>query len=128
MDTAKICGFGIICAMICVLIKHYRNEFSIPVKLGSIIGLFAVIITMLSPVFTYFKNIAGDRISSEYTTILLKALGIGYITQISSDLCRDCGENSIAFGIESVGKTEIIILALPLINKIIELSGELVQW
>lgn len=128
MDTAKICGFGIMCAMICVIIKHYRNEFSIPVKLGSIIGLFAVIITMLSPLFTYFKNIAGDRIPSEYTTIILKALGIGYITQVSSDLCRDCGESSIAFGIESVGKTEIIILALPLISKIIELSEELMQW
>lgn len=128
MDTAKICALGIVCAIICVLVKHYRNEFSIPTKLGSIILIFAVALTMLSPVFTYFKNIAGNRIPSEYTEIILKSLGIGYITQVSSDLCRDCGENTIAFGIESVGKIEIIILALPLINKIIEMSEELMLW
>ena len=60
--------------------------------------------------------------------ILAKAMGIAYMTQISSELCRECGENNIAFGIESAGKIEIIILSLPLINQVIELSREMVSW
>ena len=128
MDSIKICAFGIMCAIICVLIRHYRNEFSMPAKLGSIILIFGIVIGMLSPIFTYLKELMGNTLSSEYSAIIIKAIGIGYLTQISSELCRECGEGTIATGIETVGKVEIIILSLPLINKIILMSEELISW
>lgn len=128
MDTVKICVFGIMCAIICVLVKHYRSEFSMPAKLGSIILIFGIVITMLSPVFTYLKEFMGNTLSSEYSAIIIKALGIGYLTQISSELCRESGEGTIATGIETVGKIELIILSFPLISKIISVSEELLSW
>ena len=128
MDTVKICAFGIMCAIICVLVKHYRSEFSIPAKLGSIILIFGIVVTMLSPVFTYLKDLMGNTLSSEYSAIIIKALGIGYLTQISSELCRESGEGTIATGIETVGKIELIILSFPLISKIISVSEELLSW
>lgn len=128
MDTVKICVFGIMCAIICVLVKHYRSEFSMPAKLGSIILIFGIVITMLSPVFTYLKELMGNTLSSEYSAIIIKALGIGYLTQISSELCRESGEGTIATGIETVGKIELIVLSFPLISKIISVSEELLSW
>ncbi len=70
----------------------------------------------------------GASIPIEYMEIILKTLAIAYMTQISSEMCRECGESSIAFGVEAVGKIEIIILSLPMINNIISMSGELLQW
>ena len=70
----------------------------------------------------------GQTLPLEYMEIILKTLAIAYITQISSEMCRECGENSIAFGIETVGKIEIVILSLPLINSIISMSEELLSW
>lgn len=125
MDSVKICAFGIMCAIICVLIKHYRSEFSMPARLGSILLIFGVVLGMLSPVFTYLKDLMGSSLSSEYSTVIIKAVGISYLTQISSELCRECGESSIGTGIETVGKIELIVLSLPLINKIILMSEEL---
>ena len=125
MDSAKICAIGIMCAIICVLIKHYRSEFSMPARLGSVILIFGILIGMLSPIFTYLKELMGVSISSEYSAIIIKAVGISYLTQISSELCRECGEGSIATGIETVGKIEMIVLSFPLINKILLMSEEL---
>ena len=125
MDSAKICAIGIMCAIICVLIKHYRSEFSMPARLGSVVLIFGILIGMLSPIFTYLKELMGVSISSEYSAIIIKAVGISYLTQISSELCRECGEGSIATGIETVGKIEMIVLSFPLINKILLMSEEL---
>lgn len=98
-----------------------------PARLGSVILIFGVVLGMLSPVFVYLKDIMDETLSSEYSMIIIKAVGISYLVQISSELCRECGESSIGTGIETVGKIELIVLSLPLIDKIILVSEELLQ-
>lgn len=127
-DSFKICALGIVFAIVCVLIKNYRGEFLIPVRLASIIVIFATVIALISPIIKFLNEIMGQTIPFEYMEIILKTLAIAYMTQISSELCRECGENSIAFGIETVGKIEIVILSLPLISNVISMSREFLQW
>ena len=128
IESAKICAIGIVCVILCVLIKNTRNEFLIPSRLSGIIIIFSFIIVLINPIFNFLKSNLGSSIPIDDMKILAKAMGIAYMTQISSELCRECGESNIAFGIESAGKIEIIILSLPLINQIIELSREMVSW
>ena len=127
-DSFKICALGIVFAIVCVLIKNCRGEFLIPVRLASIILIFGALVVLISPIIKFLNNIMGQTMPLEYMEIVLKTLAIAYMTQISSELCRECGENSIAFGIETVGKIEIVILSLPLINNIISMSREFLQW
>lgn len=127
-DTFKICAIGIVFTLICVLIKSYRGEFLIPVRLASSILIFGVIIALIAPVIKFINGIMGHTVPLEYMEIILKTLAISYMTQISSEMCRECGENSIAFGIETVGKMEIVVLSLPLIKNIISMSEEFLSW
>lgn len=127
-DSFKICAIGIVFAMVCVLIKNYRGEFLIPTRLASIIIIFGAVTLLISPVIKFINSIMGQTISLEYMEIILKTLAIAYMTQISAEICRECGENSIAFCIETVGKIEIVILSIPLINNIISISRELLEW
>ena len=60
-----------------------------------------------------------------YTSTVMRALGIAIIAQMTSEICRDCGENSTASGVELAGKIEIFILCLPLISEIIGYAGEI---
>ena len=127
-DSFKICAMGIVFAMVCVLIKNYRGEFLIPTRLASIIIIFGAVTLLVSHVIKFINSIMVQTISLEYMEIILKTLAIAYMTQISAEICRECGENSIAFGIETVGKIEIVILSIPLINNIISISRELLEW
>ena len=127
-DSFKICAIGIIFAIVCVLIKNYRGEFLIPVRLAAIVLIFGVVVLLISPIVKFLNNIMGETLPLEYIEIILKTLAIAYMTQISSEMCRESGESSIAFGIETVGKIEIVILSLPLINNIISMAGELLEW
>ena len=114
--------------MVCVLIKNYRGEFLIPVRLAAIVLIFGVITILVAPVVKFLYGIMGQTMPLEYIEIILKALAIAYMTQISVEICRESGESSIAFGIETVGKIEIVVLSLPLINNIISMSKELLEW
>ena len=127
-DSFKICALGIAFAVVCVLIKNYRGEFLIPVRLASIVLMLGVVVVIISPIIKFLSNIMGQTLPIEYVKIILKTLAIAYMTQISSEICRESGESSSAFCIETVGKIEIVILSLPLINNIISMSGELLAW
>lgn len=127
-ESFKICAIGIAFAIVCVLIKSYSREFLIPVRVASTLLIFGVVIALVSPTVKYLNTIIGQTLPLEYVEIIFKALAIAYMTQISSELCMECGENSIARGIEIVGKLEMVILTLPLIDDVISMSGELLQW
>ena len=60
--------------------------------------------------------------------ILFRALGIATLTHITAELCRDCGESTLAGGVEMLGKLEILTLCLPLIAAVLETVGEILQW
>lgn len=127
-DSFKICAIGIVFTIICVLIKNYRGEFLIPVRLASIVIIFGVVVILVFPIIKFLKSIMGEILPIEHVVIMFKVLAIAYMTQISSEICRECGETSIAFGIETVGKIEIVVLSLPLINTIISMSKEFLEW
>lgn len=128
IESFKICAVAILFTSLCVVIKHFRAEFIIPTRVAVTIIICGVVITLIDPIIEYFNTIMGQTLPLEYMKIILKSLAIAFIVQISSEICRDCGENNIASGIETIGKIEIILLSLPMINNIISMSRELLSW
>ena len=51
---------------------------------------------------------------------VLKIIGIAYIAEFGAQVTRDAGQGSIAAKIELAGKVLILIMAIPIINVIIE--------
>ncbi|MBQ9978673.1 MAG: hypothetical protein IJP20_02640 [Clostridia bacterium] len=127
-ESIKLFGVAILCAIACVIIKNYKNEFHVTAKISAIIIIFGIIIGLISPIVKYLKNLAGQALSEEYVEIILKTLAVSYITNLSSEVCKDCGEGNIASGVEMIGKLEILLLSIPLIESILQLAGELLVW
>lgn len=128
IDSFKICAIGILATIVCVFIKQYKGEFIIPTRIASFIAITSIALALFIPVIDYLKNIIGGSISNEYIEIMIKAISISYITQISSNICKDCGENNIALGIETVGKIEMIIISFPLIDTVLKIANNLISW
>ena len=59
---------------------------------------------------------------------VLRALGIALICELTALFCRDLGENTLAEGVQLFGKLEILILSLPLLDKVLEMAKELLQY
>lgn len=83
--------------------------------------LFMGAISMASPLVAFLSELIKNDALASYAGLLLKALGIAVMTQCCAELCRECGESAAANGMELIGKIELLLLSLPLVNEI--LSG-----
>lgn len=78
-----------------------------------IIGFLYVDINNLVKVFETFGS--GYGVSDSHVKLLLKVLGISYITQFGASVAEECGEKFIAKKIEFAGKIFIISLSIPVL-------------
>ena len=51
---------------------------------------------------------------------MVKIIGIAYIAEFGSQMIRDAGQEGIASKVEFAGKVLILIMAIPIINIVVE--------
>ena len=115
MNILKILSIIIICAILSLILKPHKAEYSLFISLvaGAIILIFAgeQIINALSFLRSKFDE---AQINGEYFSVALKALGIAYLSGFIADLCRDAGQTALASKAEIAGKCAIFLLCVPL--------------
>lgn len=120
MDMVQIVGAGVVAAILSVVIKQYKPEYSMMISLAAGVLIIAVIALNAAPIFEQIGTILSSTdMPSEYIEILLKSLGICYLTQIACDTCKDAGESAIATKIEIAGKIGILMISLPLFQQVL---------
>jgi stage III sporulation protein AD len=123
MDIFAIAGLAVTAAVLSVLLRQYRPEFSVLVGLGAGVIILLFVIVKAQPAFQELTSLLDRaRVSSSYAGILLKALGICFVTQLACDACNDAGETAISSKIELAGKFAVLLVALPLFEQIAKLA------
>ena len=118
----QIASIGLICAVLSLAVRAYRPEFSVYISIACGLLLFAMVVTQLNGVMSYVKELfqhAGK--AGDYFPILLKVMGIAYLTDFSAQVCRDAGEGGIASKVEMAGKILIFYIALPVFTSLIRM-------
>ena len=63
--------------------------------------------------------------NKSFYKILFKIMGITYLCEFSSGICKDAGVSSVATQIEILGKMLILLSGIPIIISVIEVINEL---
>lgn len=127
-ELLKICGLAILCVALLLIAKELRGGLPWAIRIAGVILIAGVLVLSLDGAKEGLNGLIDAEGISEYTAVMLKALGISFLVKICSDICRDCGEGSIAFGVESAGKLCIIYMCIPLISDIIGYAGEILDF
>lgn len=117
----KIAAVGVAAAILAAWIKTVKSDYSVWIVLGA--GAFLGFSALLK-----LENILGElqflqRYFSGYGTyfkLLVKIIGITYLAEFSSDLCKDAGAGTLASQIELFGKLSILALCMPVLTSILE--------
>jgi stage III sporulation protein AD len=120
----KIVQIAALCLIVTVICRIFdsRKEFGLYIKIIAATLILGSVILYVSPVADAVNTIFEQAGASEsYINILFKALGICYITQFASDICKDGGEGALAVQVEIAGKVTLLLLALPLFEALTEL-------
>lgn len=126
--SVKICFFAILCTVVGVVIKHLKPEFSPFVRIAGSVVVSTLVISIILPIVTYLTSLFEGSSLGEYGGVVIKALGIALLTQICADICRDGGEGSAASGVELMGRLEILLLCLPMLENILSTVREVMSW
>lgn len=122
MNIFGIIAIGVIGALLSVSVKSYRPEYGIMTGLAT--GI-TVMLLITENIFSAAKELLDiinkTGIDTKYFKIVLKVIGISYITQFGVELCRDAGENAIASKVDAAGKICVMVLTIPVISGFLDI-------
>lgn len=125
MDVLKLAAFAVSGVLLALMLKSVRPEYSTLVSLAVGVCLCLCLMTKLERAFGYLKQLQEmAHLDGTYVGILVKMLGITYISQFASDLCKDAGYQGISGQIELFAKVSILCLSLPVLLTLARTIGE----
>ena len=122
MEIFKIIGVAFVTAITAILLKSTKPELSFAVTVTGVIVILVFVADMLQNTVNIISTIASlTGIENGLIKILLKIVGVGYLTEFSAGLLNDFGSNAVADKVILGGKLTILILSLPIIESVLNL-------
>ena len=108
-----IIGISAVALIFGLFLRQHNKTVSLILIIFACIAVFLESVSYLIDIIdTLSGMVSGLEETSAYLKIMFKVLGIALITQIISDLCRDCGESALAGQTEVAAKIFIVALIL----------------
>mgnify|MGYP003289635158 CR=1 FL=1 len=122
MDFFKIIAIGILTCIVAIVVKQIKPEFYIVIVISGGIIMFLMLVEQLKTVIDYFLTIF-TKVNLDYSlfVLIIKILGVGYLTEFAQGICIDTGNASIGEKILIGGKIIILCLALPIITSLLDM-------
>lgn len=120
----KCCAAALTATVICLLIKRTNPEISMLLSAGAIVVIMTAAMTFarsITELAALIKTMSED--SDVMIVPVLKCVGIGAVTKISAELCRDAAQSSAAAAVDMAGTLCAIGVSMPLIVSMLKLIG-----
>ena len=125
MSMIQVGIIGVIGAVLAIQLKGGKTEYGIYVSAAVSIVLFSFIVDRLGIFISTVDQIASYiDMDAGYLSAMLKMIGITYIAEFSSGICRDAGYQTIAGQIEIFAKLTILALGMPVLLALLETIRE----
>lgn len=121
MSIIQIGVIGVIGVLLALQLKSGKAEYGIYVTVAVGIFVFANIVNQLSVIVEVLELIESYiTIDATYISLLLKMLGITYISEFACSICQDAGYQTIAGQIEIFAKLTILALSMPVLLALLQ--------
>ena len=118
----KIALIGIVGILLALQIKAVKPEYAVYLCMGvssllifmGVTEQLQIIVDAIQAIETYLP------LDQRYIKILLKIVGITYIAEFSSDLCKDAGYQTIAGQIQIFGKLSVLAVSMPVLLALLD--------
>lgn len=117
----NIAIISIIAILMAVLFKKGKEEFSLYISIATCFIILLLGIGKLDIILETIGRLQGYiKINKAYINILIKIIGITYVTEFSASLCKDTGYQAIGEQVELVGKLSILAISMPILLALLD--------
>lgn len=128
MNIIKIGLIGVTGVLLALQFKSGKTEYGIYISIGISILIFSCMLEKLSLFVKTVQKVADFiKIDAGYIASMLKMVGITYVSELTSSVCKDAGYQTIAVQIEIFAKLTILILGMPVLLALLETIREFLR-
>lgn len=125
MDIIQIGVIGVVGVLLAIQFRSGKNEYSIYISMAVSLLIFFFIFSEMKIFVELIREIGKYmNLHASYMGTLLKMLGITYVSEFASAICRDAGYQSVSGQIEIFAKLFILGLSVPILLSLLEVIRE----
>lgn len=118
----KILVVAIVGVLMALVLKEKNSQLALLLSITTGIIIFISICKPLEELIVMLNETAEKAgVSQGYFGIVLKIIGIAYLAQFGSQLCKDAGEGAVAIKVELAGKVLIMATSTPVLINVLQL-------
>lgn len=126
MSAVTVCAAGVIASVLAIVLRKNNTEYSLILTIctSAIIVTYitGALIEALSDIKVIFSS---SGLSVSYLAVLLKCVGICFLTEFACDTCKDAGQAALSNIVLLSGRLFVLISALPLFSQLFSMVSEL---
>lgn len=124
MDIIKIAVLGIAGVLIALPLKREKSEYSTFIAITVCVCIFVYLLTKVELILEFASRLeALVPVDGRYIGMLIKMIGITYVAEFATNICKDAGYAAIASQIEIFAKLSILLVSIPVLSVFLEIVG-----
>ncbi len=122
----KSAAGALITLILYLVLSKQSKDLSLLLTVIACAILAATAISYLEPVIDFFqKLLLIGQLDAEFFSIVLKAVGIGLLAEISGLICADAGNSALGKTLNIMASAVILWMSVPLFTSLLELVEEI---
>ncbi len=123
----KLVGIAIIGVVVVILLRTAKPEYAVFATIATGVIMVVSMLGTLQDVVLEFDNLVKKSgLDNDVFSVVLKIIGIGYLTEYSSSVAEDAGCGSIASKLQFGGKIIIFLMSISIVKSLVEVVAKLV--
>ena len=115
-------GFIVLTVILVLALRSHCKEISAVLSITACCTAAIAALYYLQPVLEFLRHMEKlTALNNDMVETLLKVTGIGIITEITSLVCKDAGNESLGKTMQLLGTAVILYLSIPMFYSLIEL-------
>lgn len=124
----KLIGIALTGVVSIILLKTAKPEFAVFATIATGVVMVIIMLSQLTDVVIAFDTIVDKSgIDEGVFAIVLKIIGIGYLTEYSSSVATDAGCASIAQKLQFGGKIIIFLMSMSIVKSLVDVVSTLLS-
>lgn len=126
MSAVTVCSAGVIASVLALILKKNNAEYSFILTICTSAILVTYIAGALLEAIDGVKEIfSASGMSTTYLTLLLKCVGICFLTEFTCDTCKDAGQAALSNIVLFGGRIFVLVSSLPLFSELLSIVTDL---
>lgn len=123
---ARLAAVGVTAVVLSAVLKKNTPELALLLALAAGLWMLALVAGGLGAVVELMEELAEQAgLSEALLEPVVKTVALSILTKLTVEICRSAGEGGVAAFVETAGAVLALLAALPLVQAVARLMGEL---